>query len=188
MNWVDKCDFLITRSLNWEKDTIIFEEDDDNSYELSWIDSVYLSIKKNNIWISGIHKRVLVANQEDKSKNGIYIIESDECAASFKKEEVKEETFVYVADMVFCFVDNNWCYAFTPRDSKEQKNELLEDIEETIGITMRDLIKTTSSIEKKAQKKLIINNENQDIWKSILKLTFVQEEILSILKILICKQ
>ena len=188
MKWVDKCDFLIARSLNWEKDTIIFEEDDDNSYELSWVDSVYLSIKKNNIWISGIHKRVLVANQKDKTKNGIYIIESDECAASFKKEEIEEETFVYVADMVFCFVDNNWSYAFTPRNSKEEKNELLEEIEETIGLTMRDLVRTTSSISKKARKKLIQNNDNREIWESFIDITFVQEEILSILKILICKQ
>ena len=128
------------------------------------------------------------ADGTDKSKNGIYIIESDECAASFKKEEIEEETFVYVSDMVFCFVQQNWSYAFTPRNSKEEKNELLEEIEETIGITMQDLIKTTSSISKIAQKKLIINNDNQEIWNSFIDITFVQEEILSILKILICKQ
>ena len=187
MNWIEKCDFLITRNLDWNNDVVHFFQDDDNSYQLSWKDQI-VSLKKNNVKCTNEKLRILVANQENEIKNGVWELESHSTYVSFFQEKVEDESFVYVDNMVFCFINNNWSYAFTPRNSKEEKNELLQEIEETIGINLRDLVETTSSISKKARKKLIRSNDNREIWDSLIDITFVQEEILSILKILIVKK
>lgn len=135
-NWVEKCDYLITKRLKWVGcDIINFDLDYSNKDALIKVFSSPLdNTCRCEIWIGGIKQteyydvkfRLLIMYQIDPDKNGIYEFYS---CGNIKKISVLDDSFVFVNTCVYFKNVEGWRYGFTPSppDSPDSPDENIKN-------------------------------------------------------------